>query len=80
MYKFILNNLKSSFVSFFFTGLIDEDAMNNLPEILRVIFIGLVVATFLVNSGRELKAAEVCKEFLIVLDSGVLKTEGFLLT
>ena len=50
--------------------------MNNTPEILKAILIALVVATFLLNSGRELKAAEVCKEFLIVLDSGVLKTEG----
>ena len=50
--------------------------MNNIDDILEAIFIGLVVATFLLNTGRAQKAIEVCKECLIFPDDKVLKTEG----
>ena len=50
--------------------------MNNIEDILQVICIGLAVATFLLNTGRGLKAIEVCQECLISLNNEVLKTEG----
>jgi hypothetical protein len=56
-------------------SLIEEDAMNNKEDILQVIFIGLAVATFLLNTGRGLNAIEVCKECLIFLNNEVLKKE-----
>ena len=46
----------------FLLGYIDEDAMNNIDDILQAIFIGLVVAIFLLNTGRALKGIEVSKE------------------
>jgi len=49
--------------------------MNNITDILKAIFIGLAVATFLVNTVRPLKAIEVCKECLIFLNNKVLETE-----
>lgn len=45
-----------------FTGLIEKDAMNNLTYILQAITLRLVIASFLLNSGRGIKAIEVCKE------------------
>ena len=56
-------------------GYIEEDTMNNIDEIYQAIFIGLVVATFLLNIGRAHKAIEVCRECLIFLNHEVLKTE-----
>ena len=50
--------------------------MNNIDDIFQAIFIGLVVATFLLNTGRALKAIEVCRECLILLHHEVLKTKG----
>ncbi|XP_020606616.1 tetratricopeptide repeat protein 28-like [Orbicella faveolata] len=50
--------------------------MNNIDDILQAIFIGLVVATFLLNTGRALKGIEVCKECLIFLNKKVLKTKA----
>ena len=53
---------------------IEDDAMNrNIDDILQAIVIGLVVTTFLLNSGRALKAIEVSKECLIFLNNKVLK-------
>ena len=49
--------------------------MSNIDEILQVVFMGLFVATFLLNTGRGIKAIEVCKECLIFLNNKVLKTE-----
>ena len=56
---------------FLFTGLIEEDAMNNQTDILQAISIGLVIASFLLNTGRGLKAIEVCKECLTFLNNEV---------
>ena len=50
--------------------------MNNITDILQAISIGLVVATFLLNTGRGLKAIYVCKDCFIFLNKGVLKTEA----
>jgi len=49
--------------------------MNNIGDILQAVFIGLVVAIFLLKTGRGLKAIEVCKECLILQNNDVLKTE-----
>ena len=49
--------------------------MNNITDILQAISIGLVVASFLLNTGRGLKAIDVCKECFIFLNNGVVKTE-----
>ena len=43
--------------------------MNNVEEIIEAIFIALVVAIFLLNTGRALKAIELCKESLIMLNN-----------
>ena len=40
--------------------------MNNIEEIMEAIFIALVVATFLLNTGRVLNAIELCKESLVL--------------
>ena len=50
--------------------------MNNTDDILQAILIGLLVATFLLNACRGLKAIEVCKECLIFLNNTALKPEG----
>ena len=41
--------------------------MNNVDEVIQVITIGLVVAGFLLNTNRHLKAIELCKECLLIL-------------
>ena len=50
--------------------------MNISEAILEAAFIGWVVAIFLLNTGRALKAIEVCKECLIFLNNRVVKMEG----
>ena len=48
--------------------------MNNIDDILQVaqtILVGLVVAMFLANTGRALKAIKLCKECLIFLKNDV---------
>ena len=48
--------------------------MNNIDDILQVaqtILVGLVVAQFLANTGRALKAIKLCKECLIFLKNDV---------
>ena len=51
--------------------------MNNIEDILNAIGIGLVAATFLLNTGRGLKAIDICKECFIFLNNElhVLKKE-----
>ena len=50
--------------------------MNITEAILEAAFVGCVVAIFLLNTGRALKAIEVCKECLIFLNNRVVKMEG----
>ncbi|KAL9951652.1 hypothetical protein ACROYT_G044361 [Oculina patagonica] len=50
--------------------------MNNIDEILLTIFIGVIVARFLINTGRVLKAIELYKECLFILDSTPLIKEA----
>ena len=54
--------------------------MNNQTDILPAISIGLVTASFLLNTGRRLKAIEVCKECLTFLNNEVQKTGEELIT
>ena len=49
--------------------------MNNINEIRDALIIGLIVATFLLNSSRALKAVELLKECLILLNNTALKKE-----
>ena len=46
-----------------------------IPISISIVTIGLVVATFLLNTGRGLNAIKVCKECFIFLNNDVLKTE-----
>ena len=43
--------------------------MNNIEEIIQAFFIGLLASSFLLNTGRALKAIELCKESLVLLNS-----------
>ncbi|XP_078355956.1 uncharacterized protein LOC144640748 [Oculina patagonica] len=49
--------------------------MNSQEEIVQTIAIGLVVATFLLNTGRALKAIALCKESLVLLNNKALSIE-----
>ena len=49
--------------------------MNNIEEILQAISIGLFLAEFLLNTGRALKAIELCKESLVLLNNKVPSLE-----
>ena len=49
--------------------------MNDLDFLFQVICVGLVIGTFLVNTGRAVKAIEVYKECLIFLNDEVLRTK-----
>ena len=60
----------------FLTGYIEKDTMNITDEILQAVFTGLVVAAFLLNTGRARKAIEVCRECLSFLNNRVVKMEG----
>ena len=46
-----------------------------MDNVLRGIYIGIVVVTFLLNTSRVLKAIELCKECLIVLNNKALGKE-----
>ena len=49
--------------------------MNCVEEILQAIFIGLAVANFLLSIGRGLKAIELCKETLVLLNHKTLNIQ-----
>ena len=49
--------------------------MNYTEEIIQAICIALVVANFLLNTGRALKAIELCKESLVLLNHKVLSVQ-----
>ena len=49
--------------------------MNYVEEIIQAICIVLVVANFLLNTGRALKAIELCKESLVLLNHKVLSVQ-----
>ena len=66
------NGLGSKFVSTFILCYILTEVfvMNNVDEVSQVISIGLIVAGFLPNTRRFLKAIEICKECLLILKDG----------
>ena len=49
--------------------------MNYTEEILHAIFIAVIVANFLLNTSRALKAIELCKESLVLLSNKVLSVK-----
>ena len=49
--------------------------MNYTEEIIQAICIALVVTNFLLNTGRALKAIELCKESLVLLNHKVLSVQ-----
>ena len=49
--------------------------MNYEEEIIQAIYIAFLVADFLLNTGRALKAIELCKESLVLLSCKVLSAE-----
>ena len=49
--------------------------MNYAEEILHAIFLALVVANFLLNTSRALKAIELCRESLVLLSNKVLSVK-----
>ena len=50
--------------------------MNKLYHVSQVICVGLAIATFLLNTGRAVKAIEICKECLIFLNNEVPKQKA----
>ena len=48
--------------------------MDNVSEILQTIYIGAVVATFLLNTGRITKAIDIFDECLVLLNGKALRT------
>ncbi|KAL9950918.1 hypothetical protein ACROYT_G043490 [Oculina patagonica] len=49
--------------------------MDSIDEMIQTISVGLIVATFLINTCRVLKAIELCKECLFILDNTPLIKE-----
>ena len=64
--------LSALFFFFFSVPQIEEGVMNTREEIIEAISIGLVVCTFLFNTGRALRGIELCKESLVLLNNQVL--------
>ena len=61
---------------YLFIGLTEEDKMNSLDYVFQAICVGLPIATFLLITGRAVKAIEVYKECLIFLNDEVLRKKG----
>ena len=60
---------------YLFIGLAEKDEMNHLDCVFQVICVGFAIASFLLNTGRGIKAIEVSKECLIFLNHKVLRKE-----
>ena len=52
----------------------EKSVMDSISEILQTIHIGAVVATFLFNTGRIIKAVDIFNECLVLLNGKALKT------
>ena len=59
------------------TRFIGEDEMNNIEDVIEAIFIGVVVANFLLNTGCHVKAIELCKECLTLQNEKLKKGNRF---
>ena len=68
-----INRLGSKFNSTFILCYILAEVfdMNSVEEVVQVISIGLIVASFLLNTNRFLRAIELCKECLFILKDRV---------
>ena len=66
---------KALLSSFPVTRIAKESVMNYVEEILQAIFVGLAVAKFLLIIGCGLKAIELCKEKLVLLNHKTLNIE-----
>ena len=68
-----INRLGSKFKSTLFLCYILTEAfdMNSVEEVIQVISIGVIVASFLLNTNRFLRAIELCKECLFILKDRV---------
>ena len=53
--------------------LTDVFDMNSVEEVIQVISIGLIFASFLLNTNRFLKSVQLCKECLFILKDRVIK-------
>ncbi len=49
--------------------------MNHIEDLMHAIFVAIIVATFLLNTGRGLKAIQLCQECLIFINNSELKKE-----
>ena len=61
------------FVHFF--CVLEKAVVDDKDKVMEAIFVGTVVANFLLNTGRVLKAIELCKECLIHLNIKILEKE-----
>ena len=68
-----ISRLGSKFKSTFFLCYILTEVfdMNSVEDVIQAISIGLIVASFLLNTNRFLKAIELCKECLFILKDRV---------
>ena len=54
---------------------LEKAVMDDLDKVVEAMVIGTAVANFLLNTGRVLKAIELCKECLIHFNIEILKKE-----
>ena len=52
--------------------------MNNIAEMIQAIFIGILVANFLLNTCRVINAIEICKECLVTLNNTAFENKNLL--
>ena len=62
-------------IYFSVTRLTSDSVMNYAEEILHAIFLAIVVANFLLNTSRALKAIELCRESLVLFSNKVLSVK-----
>ena len=70
----VKNTLRILFLTLkiFFSQGSEKSVMNNVLEILQTIIIGAVVGTFLLNTGRIIKAEDISHECLVLLNGKAL--------
>ena len=69
-----------NFFPFYFTLIVTEVLldMNNIAEMIQAIFIGILVANFLLNTCRVINAIEICKECLVTLNNKTFENKDAL--
>ena len=74
-----LNSRLLDFFSLIFSfvlSLLEKPVMDNIVEVTKVISIGMLIATFLLSTNRVLKAIELLKECLILLNTQASEKEN----